>query len=280
MQNDTVYLNGQYLPMVDAKISVMDRGFLFGDGVYEVIPAYNGHLFRPEEHLRRLNNSLEGIRLPLQRSNEEWLDILNPLLNPEEPDQSVYLQITRGAAPKRDHAFPENVTPTVFAMCTPIKYFPGKDSGIAAITVEDNRWQFCHIKAITLLANILLRQHAVDQGCAEALLVKNGYVTEGAASNVFAVIDGILVTPPKDHTILPGITRDVIVEIARQENIAVAERVIKQIELRTASEIWFTSSTREILPVVELDGRCVGGGEPGPLFKRMNTLFQQFKRRA
>jgi len=278
MQSDIVYLNGQYLPLGEAKISVMDRGFLFGDGVYEVIPAYNGHLFRPEEHFQRLDNSLQGIRLALPRSPPEWLDILNPLLNPEEPDQSVYLQITRGAAPKRDHAFPENVAPTVFAMCTPIKYFAGKDSGIKAITLEDNRWQSCHIKAITLLANILLRQQAVDEGCAETLLVKNGYVTEGAASNVFAVLDGVLVTPPKDNAILPGITRDVIVEIAVKENIAVAERSIKQTELRTASEIWFTSSTREILPVVELDGRSIGGGEPGPLFRLMNALFQQFKR--
>jgi D-alanine transaminase len=278
MHTDTVYLNGRYLPRADAKISVMDRGFLFGDGVYEVIPAYNGRLFRPEEHLRRLNDSLAGIRLPLPRGNAEWLDILTPLLNPEEPDQSVYLQITRGAAPKRDHAFPEKVTPTVFAMCTPIKYFPGKDDGVKAITLEDNRWQLCRIKAITLLANVLLRQQAVDLGCAEALLIKNGCITEGSASNVFAVIDGVLVTPPKNDAILPGITRDVIVEIAQRENIPVAERVITLEALHTASEIWFTSSTREIMPVVEVDGGSVGGGKPGPLFHRMNALFQQFKR--
>jgi D-alanine transaminase len=278
MQTDIVYLNGRYLPLADAKISVMDRGFLFGDGVYEVIPAYNGHLFRPEEHLQRLNNSLRGIRLPLPRSNAQWLDILNPLLNPEEPDQSVYLQITRGAAPKRDHAFPENVEPTVFAMCTPIKYFAGRDDGVKAITVEDNRWQLCHIKAITLLANVLLRQQAVEQGCTEALLVKNGCVTEGSASNVFAVIDGVLVTPPKDNAILPGITRDVIVEIAQREHIPVDEQAITLEALNAASEIWFTSSTREIMPVVEVDGRNIGGGKPGPLFHRMNALFQQFKR--
>lgn len=278
MQDDIVYLNGQYLPLAEAKISVLDRGFLFGDGVYEVIPAYNGHLFRPEEHLQRLNNSLEGIRLPLPRSNAEWLEILNPLLNPDEPDQSVYLQITRGAAPKRDHAFPENVVPTVFAMCTPIKYFAGRDTGVKAITVEDNRWQLCQIKAITLLANVLLRQQAVDRGCDEALLIKNGCVTEGAASNVFAVFGGVLTTPPKDNSILPGITRDVIVEIAEREKIPVAEQPIPLEALNTASEIWFTSSTREILPVIEVDGSIVGGGSPGPLFQRMNTLFQQFKR--
>lgn len=278
MASDIVYLNGEYLPLADAKISVLDRGFLFGDGVYEVIPAYNGRLFRPEEHLRRLNNSLQGIRLPLARSNAEWLAILNPLLHPDEPDQSVYLQITRGAAPKRDHAFPENVAPTVFAMCTPIKYFAGKDSGVKAISVEDNRWQLCQIKAITLLANVLLRQQAVDHDCAEALLVKNGFVTEGSASNVFAVLDGVLTTPPKDGAILPGITRDVIVEIAEREGIPVAERPIALAELRDAGEIWFTSSTREIMPVIELDGRCVADGKPGPLFHKMNALFQQFKR--
>ncbi|MGR8934713.1 MAG: D-amino acid aminotransferase [Gammaproteobacteria bacterium] len=278
MCSDIVYLNGQYLPLAEAKISVLDRGFLFGDGVYEVIPAYNGHLFRPEEHLQRLNNSLDGIRLPLPYSYAEWLEILNPLLNPGEPDQSVYLQITRGAAPKRDHAFPENVAPTVFAMCTPIKYFAGKEAGVKAFSVEDNRWQLCRIKAITLLANVLLRQHAVDHGCEEALLVKNGFVTEGAASNVFAVLDGVLTTPPKDNAILPGITRDVIVEIAQREDIPVAERPIPVAALENASEVWFSSSTREIMPVVEIDGRAVGDGKPGPLFRRMNTLFQQFKR--
>lgn len=280
MQSDIVYLNGEYLPLTEAKISVLDRGFLFGDGVYEVIPAYNGHLFRPEEHLRRLNNSLQGIRLPLTRTDAEWLEILNPLLQPDEPDQSVYLQITRGTAPKRDHAFPEQVVPTVFAMCTPIKYFAGKEVGVKAFSVEDNRWQLCQIKAITLLANVLMRQQAVEHGCDEALLVKNGLVTEGAASNVFAVLDGVLTTPPKDNAILPGITRDVIVEIAQRENIPVAERPIAVAALQDASEVWFTSSTREIMPVIEIDGRAVGDGKPGPLFRQMNALFQQFKRDA
>ena len=276
MENKTVYLNGQYLPLNEAKVSVLDRGFLFGDGVYEVIPSYHGQLFHFQDHLARLENSLDGIRLSNPHSREQWLEILTPLLDASE-DQYIYLQITRGVAAKRDHAFPENTAPTVFAMCSKIAPFADRDNGVRAVTMDDSRWGFCNIKAITLLGNILHRQEAVDQDCVEALLVKNGHVTEGAASNVFAVIDGVLVTPPKGNDILPGITRDVILEIARINNIPCREQSIALDTLKSASEIWVTSSTREIIPVVELDGKPVANGKPGPVWRTMNQLFQAYK---
>ena len=256
MDDQIVYLNGKYLPLNEAKISVLDRGFLFGDGVYEVIPAYYGKLFLFQEHLARLNNSLKLIQLPVLYDERQWLDILHPLLTKEQ-DQYIYLQVTRGVVNKRDHAFPEDIQPTVFAMCSPIAHISDRDKGVKAITLDDTRWELCNVKATTLLANILLRQKAVEQQCAEAILVKDNYVTEGAASNVFAVIDGVLTTPPNNNEILPGITRQLIIKLAKENQIPVAERAITLNELQTANEIWLTSSTREILPVVELDKKPV-----------------------
>ena len=274
---DKVYLNGDYLPLADAKVSVLDRGFLFGDGVYEVIPAYRGRMFRLADHVQRLNNSLEGIRLPLAYSVSDWEAIFQPLLNGDQ-DQYIYLQITRGYAPKRDHGFPQQTAPTVFAMCSDIPPFAGRTDGIKAITLDDTRWQLCQIKAITLLGNILLRQQALDQGCAEAILVKQGFAMEGAASNLFAVVDGVLLTPPKSNEILPGITRDAILELAQQHGISYREDAISIAALDSASEIWVASSTREIVPVVEMDGRLVGNGKPGPVFHKMDQLFQAYKK--
>lgn len=274
--SEQVYLNGDYLPLSEAKISVLDRGFLFGDGVYEVIPAYDGRLFRLQDHIVRLNNSLAGIRLECDKSEAEWLAIFQPMLETGK-DQYIYLQITRGYAPKRDHGFPKHVQPTVFAMCSEIKPFAGRINGIKAITVEDTRWQRCDIKAIALLAHLLLRQEALDQDCSEAILLKNGYVTEGAASNLFAVIDDELITPPKSNEILAGITRDVILELAAANGMAHREDIIALEGLQNASEIWVTSSTREIVPVIELDGAAVGGGRPGPVFAKMDGLFQAYK---
>lgn len=276
MENKTVYLNGQYLPLNEAKVSVLDRGFLFGDGVYEVIPSYSGHLFHFQEHLERLENSLAAIRLANPHNREQWLDIVTPLLNANF-DQYIYLQITRGSTAKRDHAFPENTPATVFAMCSNIEPFADLNHGLKAISMDDTRWEFCNVKAITLLGNILHRQEAIDQGCAEALLVKDGCVIEGAASNVFAVIDGVLCTPPKGNDILPGITRDVILDIARRNNIPYREDKIPFAALQTASEIWVTSSIREIIPIVELDSRQVSDGKPGPVWQTMNQLFQAYK---
>ncbi|MDD1632838.1 MAG: aminotransferase class IV, partial [Methylococcaceae bacterium] len=229
-----------------------------------------------QEHLERLENSLEAIRLANPHTREQWVEILTPLLD-SNFDQYIYLQITRGVAPKRDHAFPDNTPATVFAMCSAIVPFAGLNKGVKAVSMDDTRWKFCNVKAITLLGNILHRQEAIDQGCAEALLVKDGYVIEGAASNVFAVIDGVLCTPPKGNDILPGITRDVILDIARKNNIPYSEDKIPFAALLTASEIWVTSSTREIIPIVELDSKPVSDGKPGPVWQTMNQLFQAYK---
>ncbi len=277
MTTDTIYLNGQYLPLADAKISVMDRGFLFGDGVYEVIPAYAGKLFRLDDHLHRLDNSLLSIRLHNPHNQTQWRELLNPLLQPGV-DQSVYLQITRGTAPKRDHAFPQHVVPTVFAMASTINPHTDGEHGLKAISLQDSRWKLCDTKAITLLANVLLRQQAVEQGCAESILFKEGYLTEGAASNVFAVINGILMTPALSGAILPGITRDIILEIAEKNNLPHSEQAISKDDMLTASEIWITSSTREIIPIVELDGKKVGDGKPGSVWKTFFKLFQDYKK--
>ncbi|MCK5872848.1 MAG: D-amino acid aminotransferase [Methylococcales bacterium] len=276
MEDNLVYLNGDYLPLSEAKISVLDRGFLFGDGVYEVIPVYTGRLFHLEDHLERLNASLSQIRLELTYDLAQWTAIFEPLLESTK-DQFIYLQITRGVAAKRDHAFPEHITPTIFVMCSDLIPFAGVKTGVKALTIDDNRWEMCHVKATTLLANILLRQEAVEKGCTEAILVKEGYITEGAASNLFIVVDGILITPRKNNDILSGITRDVILELAKRNGIEVNEEVIALEVLATATEIWVTSSTREIVPVVELDEQPVGDGEIGAVFKHMYQLFQDYK---
>jgi D-alanine transaminase len=271
-----VYLNGDYLPLSRAKVSVLDRGFLFGDGVYEVIPVYGGRPFRLEEHLRRLDHSLQGLRMEAPLSDSEWSSIFERLIEGSH-DQYLYLQVTRGAAPKRDHAFPKDVPPTVLVMCSPILPIPV--DGVKAITVPDIRWQWCHIKAITLLANVLLRQEALDLGAAEAILVRDGRATEGAASNLFIVQDGVVVTPPKGNDLLPGITRDLVLELAAEHGIPAEERAIPAEELREASEIWLTSSTREVLPVIDLNGAPVGSGEPGPVWRKMQAVYQAYKQR-
>jgi D-alanine transaminase len=277
--DNLVYLNGEYLPLSQAKISVLDRGFLFGDGVYEVIPWYQGRFLGLKAHIDRLNNSLHGIHLVASHSLEQWQEILMPLMD-NSRNQYIYLQITRGVAPKRDHLFPQPTVPTVFAICNDIPPFPEREQGIKALTIDDNRWALCNIKSTALLANVLLKQQAADQGCAEAILVKQGYVTEGSASNVFAVIDGVLMTAPKSSAILAGITRDIILEIAQTHQIPISEQAIPVAALKTASEIWVTSSTREIVPIVELDGETVADGKAGAVWQKMNTLYQAYKQQS
>jgi len=275
----TVYLNGEYLPETEARISVLDRGFIFGDGVYEVIPVYGGKLFRFEEHMLRLQNSLDALKINNPLSIEEWSHALEELIKQNNGgDLSLYLRITRGAA-ARDHAIPDNPVPTIFAMCNPLKPVASKiiEEGVAAITLDDIRWQRCHIKAISLLPNVLLRQEALDQGAAEAILIRDGMATEGAASNLFAVIHGVITTPPKSHMLLPGITRDLILELATANSLASQEKDISLDELKQADEIWLTSSTKEILSVTRLDDHPVGNSKPGPLYQRVLALYQDYK---
>lgn len=275
----TVYLNGGYMPDTEARIPVLDRGFIFGDGVYEVIPVYGGSLFRFREHLQRLQNSLDALRIKNPLTEEEWKQVLSKLIERNNGgDLSLYLQVTRGSA-ERDHAIPENSKPTVFAMCNPLKPLPGETikKGVAAITLDDIRWLRCHIKAISLLPNVLLRQEALDRGAAEAILIRNGLATEGAASNLFAVLDGVITTPPKSPMLLPGITRDLILELAKSHDLPCQEKDISLEELQQADEIWLTSSTKEILSVTQLDGQPVANGKPGPLYQRALALYQDYK---
>ncbi|MBI3902603.1 MAG: D-amino acid aminotransferase [Nitrosomonadales bacterium] len=278
----TVYLNGQFMPMAEARIPVLDRGFIFGDGVYEVIPVYSRRAFRLAEHLERLQHSLDGIRLQNPYSDAEWSKLINELIarNAGE-DQYLYLHITRGVA-RRDHAFPNPpVAPTVFMMSSPLST-PSAEllhSGVSAVSAQDNRWLRCDIKATSLLPNVLLRQMAVDAGCVETILIRDDcFMTEGAASNIFAVKNGILLAPPKDNLMLPGITYDVVLELAAANGIRHEVRRVTKQEVFNADELLLTSSTREVLAITQLDGKPVGDGKPGAMFARLHQLYQHFKR--
>lgn len=275
----SVYLNDHFMPLADAKVSALDRGFVFGDGVYELVPVYSRKPFRLEEHLRRLQHSLDGIRLANPHGVARWRELIEQLIALQDfDDQSVYLQITRGVAP-RDHAFPPGVPPTVFMFAQPLVSATGaqKAAGVCAITAPDIRWGRCDIKAISLLANVLARQQAVDAGCAETVMLRDGFLSEGAASNIFVVKNGVLLAPPPSNLILTGITYDVVLELAAAHGIPAELRAISEAELRSADELWMTSSTKEIMPIVKLDGMPVGAGVPGPLARQMDALYQDFK---
>lgn len=275
----TVYLNGEFLPADEAKVSVYDRGYLLGDGVYEVIPVYAGKTFLLARHLQRLQNSLDGVRIENPYSDEQWTQLIEDLIaRNNSGDQSLYLQVTRGVAP-RDHIFPIGVAASVFIMSNPLHPVAEswKSEGIKAITTADIRWMRCDIKAITLLANSLMKQLAQDAGAQEALLIRDNYLTEGSASNAYAVVDGVIFTAPKDEKVLPGITRDLIIELAAQADIPLHERAVSESMLRNADEIWISSSTKEVVPVTLLDGEIVGSGKPGPIWQQMHALFQQYK---
>jgi len=275
-----VYLNGEFLPLDQAKVPAMDRGFLFGDGVYEVIPVYSRRPFRLAEHLRRLQGSLDGIRLANPHSEAEWTALIGRIVaEGETDDQSVYIQVSRGPMAVRNHAFPQLVVPTVFVMGEPLHTPPDvqREQGIAAVSAADFRWLRCDLKVTSLLANCLLRQMAIEAGCIETLLFRDGYLSEGAASNIFMIKDGLLLAPPKNHLMLAGITYDVVLEIAAAHGLAHEVRDIREEEVREADELWMTSSTKEVLPIVTLDGRPVGSGKPGPVFAQMYGWYQDFK---
>ncbi|MBY0265360.1 MAG: D-amino acid aminotransferase [Burkholderiales bacterium] len=277
---DIVHLNGKFLPIEEAYVPVLDRGFIFGDGVYEVIPVYSKQPFRMTEHLRRLQYSLDKVGIRNPHSEAEWAQLLAEIVSRNKgDDQSVYLQVTRGVA-KRDHAFPKDIRPTVFMMSNPLvtPSAAAVDAGVACITAEDYRWLNCDIKSVSLLGNCMLRQRSAEVGATETILFRNGKLTEASSSNVFVVKDGVLLCPPKDHLILPGITYDVVVEIARSREFQLEVRAVSEAEVRSANEIWVTSSTKEVLAVTTLDGKPVGDGRPGMLFRRMHALYQEFKR--
>ena len=282
--NDSLlaYVNGEYLPRGQACLPVTDRGLLFGDSVYEVVPAYGGRPFRVAHHLQRLDRSLAAIRMDNPLSHREWRQVFDRLTG-QLPgrDQSIYLQVTRGAYPKRSHVIPAEVHPSTVAFISPK---PPRDAekaqqGIRVITLDDIRWHRCDIKATTLLANVLARAQATEEGADEAILIRDGAALEGTASNLFVVSNGLLITPPDSDELLPGITRDLVLELAQESGIPYAQAAIGAADLETAEEIWLTSSTREIAAVIELNGRPVGNGRPGALWRRMDALFQDCKKR-
>lgn len=274
-----VFLNGKFMPIEEAKVPVLDRGFIFGDGVYELVPVYSRVPFRLDEHLARLERSLEAVRIRNPHTRAEWRDIILQLVAKQPfEDQGVYFQVTRGVA-KRDHAFPKDAVPTVFLMANPL-VTPAKElveRGVAAVSAADDRWLHCDIKSISLIGNCLLRQVSADAGATETILFRDGRLTEASASNVFVVKGGVILSPPKSNLILPGITYDVIFELAQGAALPFAYRDVSRDEVFSVDEVWVTSSSKEVLAVVTLDGKPVGDGRPGPVFRKMHALYQDFK---
>lgn len=270
------------MPLEQASISVMDRGFLFGDGVYEVIPVYGGQLFRFTQHIERFNRSLSAIGIEPCHTFAEWQSLCERLLEQNQSQTcSVYLQVTRGVVEQRDHRFPKQPKPTVFGRVSPLPEAKAKPSsqGVRLCTVEDIRWQRCDIKAITLLANCMARQAAENAGADEALFVREGYAIEGSASNVFMVKQGEILTAPKSQHILGGITRDLVLEIAQQHAMSYRETLFTLDELKQADEVWITSSTREIQPVWYVDDFAIGNAQTGPIWHQMIEHYMSFKQK-
>jgi D-alanine transaminase len=281
MTTNIAHFNGQLLPLERISISPLDRGFIFGDGVYEVIPVYEGTMLRGREHFERLQRSMDEIKLANPHGVDEWLAVTQELLAHHPGNQSVYIQVTRGAPLKRDHVMPKDLKPTVFMMVQPLAS-PSREAvenGVACITHEDFRWAKCHIKSTSLLGNILARQLSADVGATETILLRDGMLTEASSSNVFVVKDGVVAAPPQDNLILLGITYDLVTRLAAEGTVRLEIRPITEAELRAADEVWLTSSAKEVLAVTTLDGKPVGSGKPGPAFRRMHALYQDYKAR-
>jgi D-alanine transaminase len=279
----TCFINGQWKLLADATVSVLDRGFIFGDGVYEVIPVdtIDGMRapFRAHQHFERLQRSCDGIQLTNPYDKEQWLDLIDDIVERHPwTRQAVYLQITRGVA-KREHAFPVGAAPTVFISTSPWPAIPAEqiERGVAAVTHADERWLHCDIKSISLLGNVMMKQYAVDHGAIETVMLRDGHLTEASSANVMVVKAGVLVAPRKSVQILPGITCDASYDLAREHGLALELRPVPESELRAADELWLSSSGREVLPITVLDGRPVGTGAPGPVYRRMQTWFQAAK---
>lgn len=280
----TAYLDGVLLPLAEARVSPMDRGFLFGDGAYEVIPVYSRQPFRLAQHLARLENTLAALAIPNPHDAASWAGIIGQVIAAHPwDDQGVYLQVTRGVEGRRRQAFPDRpLAPTVFLFAEPLAT-PSAEKfaqGVAAISAADIRWLRCDLKSTSLVANCLLRQLALARGAAETVLLRDGWLTEGAVSSIFVVKNGVLRAPPKTHLMLPGVTYDVVLELAAEHGVTMEVRPVAEAELRAADEIWMCSSPVEVLPIVSLDGAPVGEGRPGPLARQMLGWYQDYKRRV
>lgn len=275
----TVFLNGKFMPMEDAKVPVLDRGFIFGDGIYELVPVYSRAPFRLEGHLARMERSLSEVAIRNPYSRTEWTKIIEQIIERQAfDDQGVYWQITRGVA-KRDHAFPKDVEPTVFMMSNPL-INPSKaviENGATAVTAQDFRWHRCDLKTISLIGNCMLRQLSAEEGAIETIMFRDGKLTEASASNAYIVKNGVIATPAKTELILPGITLDVVFDIVARGQLPLEVRDVTEAEVRSADEVWVTSSSKEIVAIVSLDGKPVGNGKPGPVFRKAWQLYQDFK---
>jgi len=275
------YLNGDYLPLTEARVSPLDRGFLFADAVYEVVPVYGGRPFRLRQHLERLDKSLAGIRMPAPLAHTEWARISQELISRNSGfDAYLYLQVTRGAEFGRNHVWPDTLQPTIFAYASALEPLSATllGNGVAAVTAEDTRWARRDIKSTALLANVLLKKLSADAGAYETIMIEDGKLTEGSSTTVHTVTRGIIRTPPNGRQILPGTTRDVVTELAGRLDLRTESGDVTEAELREADEIWLAFSTRGILPVTTLNGARVGTGEPGPIFKRMSAAFAGYIR--
>jgi D-alanine transaminase len=274
-----IYLNGEWMPIEEAKIPVLDRGFIFGDGIYEVIPVYRRKPFRGEGHMQRLARSLAAVEIPNPYPEARWMELIAEIIarQPFE-NQAVYFQVTRGVA-KRDHAFPKESTPTVFMMSNPLAT-PSDETfarGVACVTATDNRWLRCDIKSTSLLGNVLARQAAVDAGAAECVMFRDDRLTECSSSNFWVVRDGSVLAPPKDNLILEGIRYGLMQELCETEGVPFEVRPVTRAEVLSADELMLSSATKEVLPVTLLDGRPVGDGAPGPVFRRLHAAYQRAK---
>ena len=275
-----VYLNGRYVAPTEAYLPITDRGLLFGDSIYEMIPVYHGIPFQAEEHLARLQQGLDAIRLPNPLDATAWLKVIQTLSQENSvPSQAIYLQITRGSYPERAHQLPNNPKPNIFAFSKTL-HTPDKTmwaNGVHAITQPDIRWQHCDLKTTNLLPNILALDDAQKQGADDAILVRDGIARESTYSNLIVILNGVLTTPADSPKLLPGVTRNLILKLAKTANIPCNRADIQETDLLLADEIWLSSSTREIAPVTRLNNQLVGTGQPGPLWERINTLYQAAK---
>jgi D-alanine transaminase len=277
------HLNGQMLPLSQAKVSVLDRGFIFGDGVYEVIPVYGRKLFRFDEHMARLARSLDKLRIANPHSRDGWLALVRPLVAAQpSDDQLVYIEVTRGVA-LRDHVMPQGITPTLFAMTSPMRppTVEQRHHGVACVTARDFRWERGDIKSVSLLGNVLARQISADHGAAETVMFRDGWLTEASGSNVWIVHEGALLGPPRSDHVLEGIRVELLHELCEDERIAYNLRPISEDDVRSADEVLLTSATKEVLPVTKLDGQAVGHGalrgKPGPVYARLYEAYQRAK---